>query len=448
MKSEITSVPLLYWFNKFERNGKACHMLVEEQLAGLNVQQLRDLQSPPATAAQEGQPAKPQGLHINVCVEFALSMLKCIESLHSVDFIHRDLHPSHFIQRKIGDHALCLSGFRYVKAFKTESGMVVPERTEVKEFKGNLFYSSLGALRGKDQGRGDDLISLVYLFLDLYKGSLPWSDAARAGNKQEVITLMAAALEDVWSDELSVNINVSMILKSIQALKWDQAPDYGALEKLFGGMKKDQEHPSFNWSPEAPPVPELEGEEEEEKKGTAVAEPMQMEDAPMAEAVIPPSEAKAIKEAELEAEKQQLEADLAHVNEESDLEPKERCKLWCGVAKKLVISDAARLKPPLSQLEELLEAAQAQGTFFETQGLSMTQVMKIQRLVFQTEQTVDKRRPQASLTVKGFTEGNAGKSKSKESKGSSRPSKRALEGDGSKLSPEKRSRLESIEKQE
>lgn len=40
-------------------------------------------------------------------------------------------------------------------------------------------YASLGAHEEKDQSRKDDLESLLYVFLDLYTGKLPWAEHVR-----------------------------------------------------------------------------------------------------------------------------------------------------------------------------------------------------------------------------------------------------------------------------
>ncbi|CAN0144069.1 unnamed protein product, partial [Laminaria digitata] len=37
-------------------------------------------------------------------------------------------------------------------------------------------YASLGAHEERDQSRKDDLESLLYVFLDLYVGKLPWAE--------------------------------------------------------------------------------------------------------------------------------------------------------------------------------------------------------------------------------------------------------------------------------
>ena len=41
-------------------------------------------------------------------------------------------------------------------------------------------YASLGAHEEKDQSRKDDLESLLYVFLDLYTGKLPWAEHVSA----------------------------------------------------------------------------------------------------------------------------------------------------------------------------------------------------------------------------------------------------------------------------
>ncbi|CAM9275806.1 unnamed protein product, partial [Ectocarpus fasciculatus] len=48
-------------------------------------------------------------------------------------------------------------------------------------------YASLGAHEERDQSRKDDLESLLYVFLDLYTGKLPWAEHVSACGGQRAL---------------------------------------------------------------------------------------------------------------------------------------------------------------------------------------------------------------------------------------------------------------------
>lgn len=55
------------------------------------------------------------------------------------------------------------------------------------DFRGTSTYASLRAHNKEDLGPRDDCFSLIYVFADLLCGSLPWTDAARARDKNAVL---------------------------------------------------------------------------------------------------------------------------------------------------------------------------------------------------------------------------------------------------------------------
>lgn len=58
-------------------------------------------------------------------------------------------------------------------------------------------YASLGAHEEKDQSRKDDLESLLYVFLDLYLGKLPWAEHV-SDSESHFINLLTCFMSKVF----------------------------------------------------------------------------------------------------------------------------------------------------------------------------------------------------------------------------------------------------------
>ena len=62
-------------------------------------------------------------------------------------------------------------GFKFLKASEKNKKL-----QKVKKVGGNIFYSSINILKGGIPNEKDDLVSLIYLLLNLKFGFLPWSE--------------------------------------------------------------------------------------------------------------------------------------------------------------------------------------------------------------------------------------------------------------------------------
>jgi hypothetical protein len=91
----------------------------------------------------------------------------------------------------------------------------------------------------RDQCRRDDLFSLLYVFIDLLKGSLPWSGAAgKFRPKDEVARLKKAYMDEPFTDNMMLNINISCMRKYLTELGWTDTPDYELLRSHLLKMKQ------------------------------------------------------------------------------------------------------------------------------------------------------------------------------------------------------------------
>ncbi|CAM9488558.1 unnamed protein product, partial [Ectocarpus sp. 13 AM-2016] len=192
-------------------------------------------------------------------------MLECLKGVHSCGYLHRDVKPANFVRRKKNGKEFVIIDFGLAKQFKSESGGMRQER-ERAEFRGTSMYASLGAHEERDQSRKDDLESLLYVFLDLYTGKLPWAEHARRKEKKETTEMKRQYFDSNFTTNDLVRTHTIMVVQLLRQCKFLQEPDYKMVEYAFRDIQanltqgeKDEEE-AFLWDtpppPPGPPPPE------------------------------------------------------------------------------------------------------------------------------------------------------------------------------------------------
>lgn len=112
-------------------------------------------------------------------LQIGIQMLDLLESIHNRGIIHRDLKPDNVMVGRHSDERtmLYLVDFNLGKQYKSH-GYHIP-REENIGFRGTRSFASRHAHRGESLSRRDDLESLCYMLVYLYKGSLPWDNIPR-----------------------------------------------------------------------------------------------------------------------------------------------------------------------------------------------------------------------------------------------------------------------------
>lgn len=170
-------------------------------------------------------------LGVRGAVRAGLDALRALEWLHSRSIVHRDVKPANMVvgeNGRVGLVDLGLAGWfrrgpqgKHVE-YKEGCGAV-----------GTVDFASVYAMDGVEVSRRDDLISLAYSMVYLYRGHLPWSrvggDMDRIADtvREFKIKLRARVLCKGMPRE------VARFVRYVRDLEFDARPDYGYLKGLL-----------------------------------------------------------------------------------------------------------------------------------------------------------------------------------------------------------------------
>ncbi|KAA6401775.1 MAG: putative Tau-tubulin kinase 1 [Streblomastix strix] len=121
---------------------------------------------------------KPYQLTLLQLLKFCVQAIQTLQELHRAGFVHRDVKPDNFVIGNTKDTAgtIFLIDFGLCKRMPIVGGKIVKPTTQGK-LRGTLRYASPNSHKKLELGRHDDLISLLYMVVEYYTGTLPWNDA-------------------------------------------------------------------------------------------------------------------------------------------------------------------------------------------------------------------------------------------------------------------------------
>lgn len=175
--------------------------------------------------------APDQRLSTSTTVRLGAQCLTAISDLHVVGFVHRDVKPANFALG-IGAHkrTVFLLDFGLARQFlqKDQTGVMRlrPPRIDVP-FRGTVRYCSMNVHCRMEQGRHDDLWSLLYMLIEMVVGQLPWRNLdRRAAYKAKEAATPSELLHGCPREFLRFQHHLGK-------LTYAHAPDYAALDQLF-----------------------------------------------------------------------------------------------------------------------------------------------------------------------------------------------------------------------
>eukprot|EP00917_Polyrhabdina_sp_WS-2016_P016281 GHVP01035266.1.p1 GENE.GHVP01035266.1~~GHVP01035266.1.p1 ORF type:complete len:441 (-),score=42.51 GHVP01035266.1:117-1439(-) len=183
-------------------------------------------------------------------------ILKRVEFLHTMSFIHRDIKPDNFLIGLQPDerNIIFMIDFGLAKRYRDPRTFQHVPYKERKNLTGTARYASINAHLGYEQSRRDDLEGVAYvLFYFLHDGSLPWQ-GIKADSKQDKYKRIMECKLGTSIDALCRGHHsaFSQYLTYCRSLRFDDRPDYEYLRKLFRMVMREKGYESdgvFDWSP-------------------------------------------------------------------------------------------------------------------------------------------------------------------------------------------------------
>uniref|UniRef100_A0AC34GA48 Protein kinase domain-containing protein n=1 Tax=Panagrolaimus sp. ES5 TaxID=591445 RepID=A0AC34GA48_9BILA len=178
--------------------------------------------------------------------------LFAIKQLHEIGYTHRDVKPGNMVVGLHGrdSRVIFLIDYGMVRSFvqkddKNNSSIRKPRRKVL--LRGTLRYCSINVHKRLEQGRVDDLWSLLYMLTECYVG-LPWSTVTKEDKLQ--------SLKESISDQALFErcpAEFRQISDHLKTLKYDSRPSYKQIYDCFiKGVKrlKTDFSAAYDWEDE------------------------------------------------------------------------------------------------------------------------------------------------------------------------------------------------------
>ena len=174
-------------------------------------------------------------LSLKTVLMLADQMLSCVEFMHSKNYIHRDIKPDNFVVG-LGRYAsqVYMIDYGLAKRYRDQNTHEHIKYCEGKQLTGTARYASIGALRGNEQSRRDDLEALGYVWIYLLKGGLPWMGVTLKNRKQKYDRICEIKRK-TSVNELCRGVPSEFIryFNEVKALRFTDQPNYAMLRQMF-----------------------------------------------------------------------------------------------------------------------------------------------------------------------------------------------------------------------
>ena len=164
----------------------------------------------------------------------AIQVLDRIETLHSQGFIHRDIKPDNMLIGKRDPNIIYLIDYGLSKKYRSTKTKKHIRFSNTGRLTGTLRYASSNALKGSEQSRRDDLISIGYMLIFFLKRELPWQKIRDKDETKRYIKIYKMKKE-IKPEILCQGLPNEIVeyMKYVQHLGFEQEPNYNYLRNLF-----------------------------------------------------------------------------------------------------------------------------------------------------------------------------------------------------------------------
>lgn len=164
-------------------------------------------------------------------INIAMQCINIMKELHDVGIIHRDIKPHNFMTSHINKDKLYLLDYGLSKKFRDQNNNHIKFKYD-RSITGTLKYVSINIHFGLEPSRRDDLESIGYMLVYLYKGCLPWEKIDLKELSDEKIGELKMC---ITSKELCKDMPKCFeeYIEYCRNLNFRDIPDYNKLLDLF-----------------------------------------------------------------------------------------------------------------------------------------------------------------------------------------------------------------------
>ncbi|EFO85880.1 hypothetical protein CRE_02077 [Caenorhabditis remanei] len=170
------------------------------------------------------------GFNDYTAMRVALFTLYGLKQLHEIGFVHRDVKPGNIMtaaDRGRDSRFLMLIDFGMARSFvHTEpdgTRRLRPMRRRIP-LRGTIRYCSMNVHERHEQGRGDDLIAMIYTIVFLTIG-LPW---AKIKDEKEIMSMKRSTKDATLFEDLPEELKI--VFEYLKTLGYSDRPNY---EKIY-----------------------------------------------------------------------------------------------------------------------------------------------------------------------------------------------------------------------
>lgn len=174
--------------------------------------------------------SKYKRLDLKTTIIITIQLLESIKYIHSTGYIHRDIKPKNLVIKSSDPSKISIIDFGLCTKFdKTVSS--------TKVFCGTERYASISAHKRYTQSRKDDLQSILYTIVYIYKGSLPWQ-GIKNSNRSKRLKIVLKKKQETPVSELCKGMprEFEVLGRYIDSIDFDEKPHYTSMIRMFNNL--------------------------------------------------------------------------------------------------------------------------------------------------------------------------------------------------------------------
>lgn len=169
---------------------------------------------------------------LSTTVRLGIQMIECVEGVHKLGFVHRDVKPANFvINLQNSEQTLPvivhIIDFGLARRYILPNGDIRPPRASAG-FRGTVRYASINSHEMQELGPHDDVWSIFYSLVEFATGALPWMNMR---DKSQVLAVKKRFTNESLVDGLPQEF--LQFMKYLQGLRYGDIPDYKYLKGLL-----------------------------------------------------------------------------------------------------------------------------------------------------------------------------------------------------------------------